>query len=60
MRSLKITTTFTRRDEKSVEKYLSEISRFDVLTPDQEYRLFRRLRSGDDTALQEIVNHFLI
>ena len=44
MRALKITNSITRRDEKSIEKYLSEISRYELLTPEQEtrYREFRR------------------
>ncbi len=59
MRQLKITTSFTRRDEKSVEKYLTEIARFDVLSPDQEYRLFEQLRNGDELAFRKIINHNL-
>ncbi len=59
MRALKITQSITRRDEKSLEKYLSEISRYDVLTPEEEVKLFRRLRNGDESALMEIVNHNL-
>ncbi len=59
MRALKITSSITRRDEKSMEKYLTEISRYDVLTPDEEYKLFSKIRSGDEEALLRIVNHNL-
>lgn len=59
MRALKITNSITRRDEKSLEKYLTEISRYDVLTPEEEVALFRRLRDGDQRALDKIVNHNL-
>lgn len=59
MRALKITNSITRRDEKSMEKYLTEISRFEVLTPEQEVDLFRRIKQGDQQALEKIVNHNL-
>jgi RNA polymerase primary sigma factor len=59
MRALKITQTITRRDEKSLEKYLSEISRYDVLSPEEEVELFRRFRSGDERAIEKIINHNL-
>lgn len=59
MRALIITHSITRRDEKSLEKYLSEISRYDVLTPDQELEIFRRIKNGDEVALEQIVRHNL-
>ena len=59
MRALKITQTITRRDEKSLEKYLSEISRYDVLSPEEEVALFQRFRAGDDRAIEKIINHNL-
>ncbi len=59
MRALKITNSITRRDEKSMEKYLTEISRYDVLSPEEELTLFQKLRNGNDQALQKIVNHNL-
>lgn len=59
MRALIITHSITRRDEKSLEKYLSDISKYDVLTPDQELAIFKRIKSGDESALELIVRHNL-
>ena len=59
MRALKITQSITRRDQKSLEKYLAEISRYDVLTPEQEVELFRRIENGDEAAIDKIVRHNL-
>lgn len=59
MRALKITQTITRRDEKSLEKYLSEISRYDVLSPEEEVELFQRFRAGDERAIEKLINHNL-
>jgi RNA polymerase primary sigma factor len=55
MRALKITNSITRRDEKSIEKYLAEISRYELLSPEEETRLFQRLRAGDEAVLNRIV-----
>ena len=44
MRALVITNSITRRDAKSLEKYMTEVSRYEVLTPEQEVDLFRRYR----------------
>ena len=59
MRALKITSSITRRDEKSLEKYLKEISQYDVLTPEEEYQLFRDYKTGSETALSKLVLHNL-
>lgn len=59
MRALKITTTLTNRDEKSLEKYFTDISKYDVLSPDEEYAMFDRYHSGDMEAFQAIINHNL-
>ncbi len=56
MRALVITQSITRRDAKSLEKYMTEVSRYDVLTPEQEVDLFRRYKTGDQEAFQQIVN----
>lgn len=55
MRALKITNNITRRDEKSLEKYFTEISAHEVLSPEEEYALFDRLAAGED-VLHNIVN----
>jgi RNA polymerase primary sigma factor len=59
MRALTIERSITRRDEKSLEKYLTEIARHDVLTPEQEVNLFKNFQSGDPNALDKIVKHNL-
>jgi RNA polymerase primary sigma factor len=59
MRALKISNSITPRDELSLEKYLNDISKYDVLTPEEELALFKRLRDGDDKALDIIVRHNL-
>lgn len=55
MRALVITHNITRRDSMSIEKYLNEVSKYDVLTPEEELRLFRRYKDGDQAAFQKIV-----
>ena len=59
MRALKITNSITRRDEKSLDKYLADISKYEVLTPDEEVEIFKRIRNGDDAALIKILLHNL-
>ena len=55
MRALVITHNITRRDSMSIEKYLNEVSKYDVLTPEEELNLFRRFKEGDQAAFQKIV-----
>lgn len=55
MRALVITHNITRRDSMSIEKYLNEVSKYDVLTPEEELRLFRRYKDGDEIAFQRII-----
>lgn len=59
MRALKITKSITNRDQKSLEKYLSDIAKYDVLSPDEELALFKRFKSGDQLALEKIMKHNL-
>ncbi len=59
MRSIKITASITRRDEKSLDKYLNDISKYDVLSPDEEYRLFSTRGPERDAAMTKIVRHNL-
>lgn len=55
MRQLVITNSITRRDSKSIEKYMNEVSRYDLLSPEQEVRLFQQYKGGDEEALGKIV-----
>ncbi len=56
MRQLKITKQITNRDTKSLEKYFQEISKLDLITADEEVDLARRIREGDQLALNNLVN----
>lgn len=56
MRQLKITKQITNRDTKSLEKYFQEISKIDLITADEEVELTRRIREGDQNALNTLVN----
>jgi len=56
MRQLKITKQITNRDTKSLEKYFQEISKIDMITADEEVELTRRIRNGDQIALNKLVN----
>ena len=54
MRQLKITKSITNRESASVDKYLQEIGREDLLTVDEEVRLAQRIRQGDQAALEKL------
>jgi RNA polymerase primary sigma factor len=55
MRQLKITKQVTNRDTPSLDKYLQEIGRVDLISPEDEVNLARRIRSGDSGALGRLV-----
>ena len=55
MRQLKITKSITTRDEASIEKYLQEIGKMSLLTPEDEAILARLIKQGDQTALDRLV-----
>jgi RNA polymerase primary sigma factor len=50
MRQLKIHKQITGRDSFSIDKYLQEIGKFALLSPEEEVALARRVRSGDEEA----------
>lgn len=52
MRQLKIEYKITNRESISLEKYLGDISKIRVLTPEQEVKLAARVRNGDTDALE--------
>lgn len=54
MRQLKISKSITNRDSQSLEKYLQEIGKVDLLTPDAEVELARRIKQGDQAALEKL------
>jgi RNA polymerase primary sigma factor len=55
MRQLKITKQVTNRDTPSLDKYLQEIGRVDLISPEDEVVLARRIKSGDSEALRKLV-----
>lgn len=55
MRQLKITKQVTNRDTPSLDKYLQEIGRVDLISPEDEVVLARKIKSGDDNALRKLV-----
>lgn len=54
MRQLKISKSITNRESQSIEKYLQEIGKEDLLTPEEEVHLARRIRQGDQLALEKL------
>jgi RNA polymerase primary sigma factor len=55
MRQLKITKQVTNRDTPSLDKYLQEIGKVDLISPEDEVILARRIKSGDAEALKKLV-----
>ncbi|MCB9032996.1 MAG: sigma-70 family RNA polymerase sigma factor [Chitinophagales bacterium] len=54
MRQLKITKSITNRESQSLEKYLQEIGKVDLLTPEEEVELAQRIKQGDQIALERL------
>jgi RNA polymerase primary sigma factor len=55
MRQLKISKQVTNRDTPSLDKYLQEIGRVELISPEEEVDLARRIRTGDIEALKKLV-----
>ncbi|MFD2697120.1 RNA polymerase sigma factor RpoD/SigA [Mesonia sediminis] len=56
MRQLKITKQVTNRESKSLDKYLQDISKVDLITAEEEVELAQRIREGDQRALEKLTN----
>jgi RNA polymerase primary sigma factor len=54
MRQLKISKSITNRESESLEKYLQEIGREDLLTAEEEVELAQRIKKGDREALEKL------
>jgi RNA polymerase primary sigma factor len=54
MRQLKITKSITNRESQSLEKYLQEIGKVELITPEEEVKLAVRIKQGDQRALDKL------
>jgi RNA polymerase primary sigma factor len=54
MRQLKIVKQITNRENQSLDKYLSEIAKVELITAEQEVELAKRIRDGDQIALEKL------
>ena len=54
MRQLKITKSITNRESASLDKYLQEIGREELVSPEEEVELAQRIRKGDQEALEKL------
>ncbi|MBM3405450.1 MAG: RNA polymerase sigma factor RpoD/SigA [Bacteroidetes bacterium] len=54
MRQLKISKSITNRETASLDKYLQDIGREELITPEEEVELARRIRQGDQKALEKL------
>jgi len=55
MRQLKITKSITNRESASLDKYLQDIGREELISVDEEVELARRIKKGDRKALEKLV-----
>ena len=52
MRQLKITKQVTNRETASLDKYLQEIGKVDLITAEEEVELAQKIKAGDERALE--------
>lgn len=55
MRQLKVSVTITERGGEAIERYLQDINREEMISPDKETELARRIHKGDNEALEKLV-----
>jgi RNA polymerase primary sigma factor len=56
MRQLKITKQVTNRESASLDKYLHEISKVELISAEEEVALARKIKQGDEKALEQLIN----
>lgn len=56
MRQLKITKQVTNRETLSLDKYLHEIGKVDLLSPEKEVELAKKIKKGDREAFEQLIN----
>src|SRR5579863_6213631 len=54
MRQLKITKSITNRESESLEKYLQEIGKVELISPEEEVKLALLIKQGDEQALDKL------
>src|SRR5690349_21964924 len=54
MRQLKITKSITNRESESLERYLHEIGKVELISPEEEVKLAMKIRQGDQQALDRL------
>ncbi len=54
MRQLKITKSITNRESASLDKYLQEIGKYDLINVEEEVELAQRIKKGDEIAIQKL------
>ncbi len=55
MRQLKISKSITNRESASLDKYLQEISKYDLISVEEEVELARRIKKGDKEAMEKLI-----
>src|SRR5262245_2964158 len=55
MRQLKISKSITSRESESLEKYLGEINKMNLLSPEEEVELVKHIREGDKKAADQLI-----
>jgi len=55
MRQLKISKSITNRELASLDKYLADIAKEEMVSPEEEVRLAQRIKNGDEIALERLV-----
>ena len=56
MRQLKITKSITNRESASLDKYLQEIGRYDLISVEEEVELAQRIKKGDQLAIEKLAS----